>query len=300
MRAMLTRLCIFFVALVGLAACAAHPSGFKTSTFDHPKYHYKIPPAAGAGAGIISDAWLLENYALAEGVPKKPKVGSDYEFVREYDFEDDGVIDARKKELYYDIRLVHRKRDAVIFVRTVPLTRTESGKDIDVFAKRYVESAAGSGQVLVRFGNDGPVGTVGGHFASRTLSSGACRVAGHSAYRMDYEVASVEQLELAREARWTRGRVVMVETPYKAVFPLGPMRRVQYPVLLIAGFVAEPEDFETLRGDFEHMLGLLDIKGKSGSSCTAAEVPAAQAEQPAAPPAIAPPTPAPDPAPTTP
>ncbi len=71
---------------------------------------------------------------------------------------------------------------------------------------------------------------------------------------MDFEVANVDEVEVSSDARWTRGRIVLIRAPFKGVVTSG-RNKLKYSVVLLAGISSDPEDFAELVPDFE---GLLD------------------------------------------
>ncbi len=78
------------------------------------------------------------------GKPTDEKQGKSYFVAREYDLDDDGDADVRIDEPYYDLLLEHRRKDAVIWLRSVPISNDDANKDLAVFAENYVDSASGS------------------------------------------------------------------------------------------------------------------------------------------------------------
>ncbi|MFT3922003.1 MAG: hypothetical protein QM778_05675 [Myxococcales bacterium] len=124
-----------------------------------------------------------------------------------------------------------------------------------MFAERYVDSVAGSGSVVVRFGAEGALGGIERRFASRVLQSSPCTVSKHEAYRVDFEVANVDQLQLSDQARWQRGAVVFVRTKYQHLAGTTMQNtKTFYPVVMAIGMSARPQDFAGLEEDFERLL----------------------------------------------
>jgi hypothetical protein len=235
------------------------PAGsFTPDRFAHNEYPYEVRYAEEGPKNLLGADWRLDNYVWTRGTPTEEKRGSAYFVTREYDLDENGDSDLRVKEPYYDLLLEHRKKDAVIWLRSVPISNDDANKDLGVFADNYVESASGTSH-LVRFGLDSPVDSGGTRFASRVLSRAGCSIASAPAYRVDFEVANVDQAQLTPGARWSRNRVVLLRTPFRHVPSPDDHKDISVPVVMLAGLRAAPEDFETLSADFDRLLDRIVI-----------------------------------------
>jgi hypothetical protein len=271
-----------------LLSCAKPTKSFTPDRFVHDEYAYAVHYLSQGPENLLGADWRLDNYVWNKGVPKKQKQGGEYVVHREYDMNDDGEVDTKADEPYYDLLLEHRRKDATIWVRSAPISNHDRTKELAVFAESYVEAASGSDSVLVQFGAGGPIGSVSKRFASRVLSRAECSVSGVPAYRVDFEVANVDQLQLTPNARWIRSRIVLVQTPFAHV----PNRRVPkktLPIVMVAGLRAAPEDFERLAADFDLMLDRIVIANVKGALTMSTPVPhtcrvaGAEAREPSAP-----------------
>jgi hypothetical protein len=126
-------------------------------------------------------------------------------------------------------------------------------------------------------------------FASHVLRREACSVSGIPAYRVDFEVANVDQLQLTPEARWVRQRVVLVRAPFEHTIKHRQLKD-QLPVVLVAGLTSAPEDFERL---VKHLDLLLDrvVIGSSKDALASSQPVANTCRVEAAAPAVAAPAP---------
>ncbi len=95
--------------------------------------------------------WLLDNYQLKNGEPSALKSGEEYTIERSFDTDDDGEWDAKTMGPLYDLLFTHKKKDAEIWLQTVPVSGRDEGKELGVLAARYGKAASGSGTVFVRF-----------------------------------------------------------------------------------------------------------------------------------------------------
>lgn len=212
--------------LFALSACATQRNTFKGSWFESARYPYVVHYAGDGPNEIVNRIWRVANY-YKSGSSLKPKEGPEYEVDRRFDIDDDGSFDTTRTEPFYDLLLEHTRKDAAMWLRTVPLSRKDRDKALEVIASRYIEAASGAGAIAVRFGHEGDVGFVERRFATRVLQSKACEVSGREAYAVDFEVANVDQLQLADTSRWRRGRLVIVRPRF--MYDLKAWRTVNIP-----------------------------------------------------------------------
>jgi hypothetical protein len=184
-------------------ACVQPAGSFTPDRFAHNEYPYEVRYVDEGPKNLLGADWRLDNYVWTRGTPSEEKQGRDYSVRREYDLDDDGDADLSVNEPYYDLLLEHRRKDALIWLRSVPISRHDVNKDLAVFADNYVEAASSSSGIRVRFGLDGPLGSSGKRFVSRVLSRAACSISNSPAYRVDFEVANVDQPALTSSARWS-------------------------------------------------------------------------------------------------
>ena len=106
----------------------------------------------------------------------------------------------------------------------------------------------------------------------------------------------VDQHQVAPNSRQDKVRLVMIKPPFRLI-EAAAYRQYNLPVIMLVGYAAHADDFDTTPPDFEGFLQRLTIAGKHGASFAASvkgtAVSPAQQPEPAAPS----PTPASDPAP---
>jgi len=78
-----------------------------------------------------------------------------------------------------------------------------------VLALSYVDAVSGEGSLVVNLGDDG-TGTRSQRFATRVLSKAGATLDSTPAYEVTFEVANVDQLQLAENSRWERARFVIL------------------------------------------------------------------------------------------
>lgn len=250
-----------FVVGVGLSlvasGCMPKTGRLEINRFQHEEFPYAVFYAPeGSPVRPLGGEWQVDNFWVQPGPNGYlPKDGAEYISERRYDTDGNGEPETIAREPFYDLLLDHTQKDASLFVRTVPMAAKDKDKDLAVFAERYVEAVAGAGSIAVRFGAEGPVGSIERRYASRVLHSQTCTVSKREAYRVDFEVANVDQLQLSDRTRWKRGSVVLVRTGYgHRVRPAAGAGHADYPVLMLIGLAASPQDFASLEGDFERLL----------------------------------------------
>lgn len=152
----------------------------------------------------------------------------------------------------------------------------------------------------MRYGEDGPAGSVGKRFATKVVSRAVCTVSGRPAYRLDFEIANVDQPQLSPSSRWNRGRIVLIDVPFDYKVK-GNHTKSIYSAVMLAGLATAPEDFGALAPDFEAFLDRVVIAEKRDVLASQASVPSTcRAADTDSAPAAAVPPPAPAPAPTAP
>jgi hypothetical protein len=247
---------VFAATLALLSGCAHRVGRLEINRFQHEEFPYAVFYVPdGEPTAPLGGQWRVDNFTLpANSHRYVAKRGPEYEIERRYDVDGDGKPEGLEREPFYDLLLLHTQKDASMWVRSVPVSSAEKDKELAVFAERYVESVAGTGVVAVRFGSEGAVGSVGRRFASRVLHSESCTLSKREAYRVDFEVANVDQLQLSDQARWQRAAVVFVRTGYSHRVQNVRGVSTRFPVVMALGLSAKPQDFAALEPDFEKLL----------------------------------------------
>lgn len=248
----------FFVvgAMISTTACTSTlPLGTVTARgFDHASFPYRV--MSGPGGAIMPADWRLDNFHLANGA-YKPKTTAEYRSRYELDQDDDGRADDTVRASRYDLRFTNRRYSGEIWLRTIPLSASEAELELPVVLRRYVEGIAGNGFTVTQIST--PTGRVAvtveeRRFAARVLDYTPVTVHGVEALVATIEVANVDQLQLDPNARGERARLVFVRAPFTLDRPRSGVEVARYRVLLAAGYVASPADYERGLVDFEGLV----------------------------------------------
>ncbi len=244
------------LVVVGMAGCRS--SGvFDATAFHSSTYPYTIRYADPEEHALLSSDWVVENYyADATGKPTTSKRGWAYRKSRDIELSDGHVV-SREFDVY-DVMLVHRASDAVIWLRSIPLSPRQPGINLRVLASEYAEGISGSGFYPTDLGRAHVESQT---YASHVLTGQPVTVAGLEAYEATIEVANVDQLKLDPSSRAAMIRVVFVRTPFKTE---PSMNSEGLPVLWMIGYANNPVDFEAQAPDFTRFLGLVDANGSHG------------------------------------
>ncbi len=249
------RFAVIFGLSLAAGACVPKNGRLEINRFQHEEYPYAVfylPD--GDPVKPLGGDWRVSNFSVEPGNRYAAKKGPEYITERRYDTTGDGQPDKTQYESFYDLLLDHAQQDASMWVRTVPIPPEDKDKALSVLADRYLEAVGSAGKVLVPFGVEAPTSTVDKRFATRVFHSETCTVSKREAYRVDFEVADVDPLQVSSaQARWQRGAVVLVRTGYghRVTSASG---YVDYPALMALGLSARPQDFAALAPDFERLL----------------------------------------------
>ena len=256
----------------GLGACgvggprpALSTAQFNESGYVHHVYRYRVLRVSGADASkplaLLGDDWELDNVYFQDG-RLKHKVTDEFLTTYRFDTDGDGVTDAYENVFIYDLRFKHRKRDALIFTRSLPISGELRNKDLRVLAQRYFDSISGAGYEAVVL--DGVEQVKEQRYAAEIVDKGPAKLAGRDAYMMTFDVANVDQVKLTPSARHTRVQVAFLRAPFNYVTSSGANAGTAFPVLLVASYANLPDDFATDLPEFEALLGHLQIDGRAG------------------------------------
>jgi len=271
--------------------------GFDDKGYQHTKFDYRVDAARASDPGIsngnlLGSNWKLDNFYHGETNSLVQKSSESYRTEYDFDTNDDGKADFSQEDFLYDLRFKHLKRDAVIWLRTIPISDDEKDKDLRVLLQRYVDEVSGAGFEKVKLG---PTTTMirEKRFAARIVDRGPFKLAEQDAYETTFDVANVDDVAINPNARQFRVRIVLARTPFE--YTAKPRRgnglkHTNYAVVMLAGYANLPEDFATDEQDFQQMLDHTVIGGKRGSTALVLETSpsgiAADAKAPAAAPLV--------------
>lgn len=230
--------------------------------FHHSDFTYQI--TASANGELLSQKWIVDNYQLDElGVPRKLKSGSSYMKPLKFDLTGDGTISVTTDYPLYDLRYTHRHNDGVIWVRSLPFTKSLDETELRVLMRRFVDAMAIDGMAATRIDRKRAKFRP---FATRLLNSGMAKIWGHSAYTGIVEISNTETSSISPDGATELVELVLVRTHFfwrptiavKDRLKSG-RRNTLVPVLLIVAYSNRPEDFESQREEFHRFVQQIQI-----------------------------------------
>ncbi len=291
----LSLLSAVFVAAASVACGPASNGAITPSGYQNAAYEYSV--AALPDGNLMSPEWKLDNYYLKRKqlVEKDSK---DYVVTFELDKEGDGEYETKAKQYLYDLRFKNLVHDGTIFVRTIPISTDLGQKKLSVLMQNYIEAIAGGGYEVVQLNPQDRI-VIEKRYAAAVDDQGPATLAGLPAHVATLSVANTEQLKVDPKARAERVQLVLMHTRF-VYHPKGTNKKVVFPVLLLAGYANQPDDFDAGLVEFHQLLNRVVIEGAHGysyvppapaaapaPSATPAPAPEGAAEQ-ATPPAAAP------------
>ena len=267
------------LALVLLVGCGAgKPPAFTPQGYQQPDHKYRISYVDANAQRVMSSNWRVDNYFRDLDNELVPKEDDIYETEFEFDLDDDGKPDKTEELAVYDLRFVHLRTAGVVWIRSIPVSQYDGNKALDVFLQNYLDSVAGAGFEVARFGKITQLTEK--RYAPHLVSSAPATVAGKEALVSVVEIANVDELQISPAARRKRIKIVLIRPgfSYPVTFYLGMgASTVNFPVILVAVYANQPDYFEQNLPDFDSFLGRVEIGGVSGFK----EKPAATTNAPA-------------------
>jgi hypothetical protein len=291
MRGMQRSLLPGVLALLAVA-CVPRSGRIESNRFQHERYPYAVffvepvDPAAPFGK-----AWRVDALSPATARERELKGGDEYTLNRIYDLNEDGRGDFERLEQRYDLLLEHASANAAMWIATFPLAEratpamTAEQSALGVLARRYITAMAAEGEIVPSFGpesTEAPASSA----AIAVESTRACSLSEREALRSD--------VSFSQGGEQRKVSVVMVRTGYHERITDGAGGAGRYPVFMVIGVMAKPEQRAALEPEFQSLLdhtvlgdsGLgLSMHGVNTCGSQAPEPATGGAEQPAAAPA---------------
>lgn len=249
-----------------LGACSPRQTGALTPEgYKHAKYDYAVQPLEGT-ATLLPEEWAIDNLYVGRGGDLEAKDSGDYTTKYQLDTDGDGTPDISPKTYTYDLRYVHRVHSGVVWLRTVPTPEIDRDRALRVLMQDYLDRIAGGSYELVGFDDERHI--VEKRFATELLARGEGTIANVPAYAAEFAVANVDQLQVAHDARRMRVKLVLIRPgfAYEVADRYEGDTKVDFPVLLIAGFASQPEDYASGVADFDEFVSRLQLNGQAGVS----------------------------------
>jgi hypothetical protein len=262
-----TTLALAFVGLVVVPSTSCRPAAvgkINHQGYVHEKYSYRLAPKDVSASGILlmDPDWLLDSHYAKKGKFVEKRTNEYMERLT-VDGDNDGKWEFSGDVPIYDLRFLHRNRDAVIWLRTLPLSGWQRDKDLAVLMQSLVESVAGAGYERVRI-HPKTVIVEEKRFAAVTVKSGPGRIADTDAFFAHVDVANLDQLRLQPDASTARVELVLLKPAVTHSVPRADGSKMELPVLMIAGYKNSPDAFDRDLPAFRELLGRLEVDGKQG------------------------------------
>jgi hypothetical protein len=242
---------VLVVTALLLLGCGG--GGFTESGYVHSSGLLSVKYRDPSAFRFVSSDWQIDNHVTDEqGRPTYPKEGDDWKVVFDHDISGDGSRE-RFSWPRFELKLSHRANDAAIWIRTIPLAKSDETMELRVFAERYVDALSGTGFYGVdRFIGATKVTSI--QFAAKFLDRRARTLGGQEAFEATIEVANIDQLKLDPTSRHSKIRIVVARTDRKEMYA-GGGKYVTAKLLVVAGYRSRPADFDAGLKDFETFLG---------------------------------------------
>jgi hypothetical protein len=260
------------VTLAGLAV-GCHPASGGSMTaagYQHDSYPYKVV----ISGGNIGDGWDLDNYRVNGDGNYITKSGDIYETTYLIDANGDGKADAEQKAATYDLRFHNAKHDAVIWLRTIPLSPSLKDKGMGEVALKYIGEIAGSGPEAVQLAGPPNQAFSGKHWESKVADRADLTLGGKEAFVTRLNVRT------SPDAKWTGVEVVLVRPGFQETVQAGGAA-VQVPVVLVAGYANSADNFTADEPAFKSFLADIDIGGRRGLTAPKPAASTADSDTPA-------------------
>jgi len=278
------------VLVLGACGSPSHAGVLSPNGFQQDAYGYRIGVAEDGR--LMPKGWKLDNYyrkhdgqTSALTLKKTPE----YRTTLAFDYDGDGKLDGQRKAFLEELRWVHGRTQAVVWVRSVPVSRSLRHVDLDVLVANYVDEASGAGYESIAFGSQ--AGSVEHRYVAKLLSQRVGTLAGQEAIDAELEIANSEQLKLDPNARREKVRLILARGPSDDVESWG-QKEYKFPVVVVLGYANGPEHYAEGAPDFEGLLSRFEIAGRRGFVPTAG---ASATQTPPGPASVAAPMPAPPP-----
>jgi hypothetical protein len=217
---------------------------------------YKIPFTNQEKQLFLDEDWRIDNFRVEHSAFADRWIemnGGDYRGDILVDREDTGV-ELRETVRYFDLRLVHRKTNGVIWISSIELAPKQADQELGVLLDSYLETLSGNEFHFVR--DLGPeVRGTERRFAATLQDRRESRVGAHPALDATISVANLDQLKLDPTHRHAQLRVVLLKVPCPRRASTLHGKRFVPPVLVVVGYRNAPAYFERNLADFDALLG---------------------------------------------
>jgi len=275
------RPCLEIVALFGaLLACGGNDA-ISPEGYTHEEYAYRVQ--ATPDGKLMPDSWKLDNFREDES---KAKTEGIYVTTYDLDVDGDGDVEETDEAPTYDLRFKHLEDAGVVFLRTVPVSQNRRTTKLRVLMTQFIEQVAGAGYEVVKLNQAASI-LVEKRYAAAVVEEGPAKLGGREAYFATIDVANLDQLRVDPNAVRERVQLVILHTGFE-YDPVGNPRGHNFPVIMLAGYANQREDFARGLPEFHDFLARITINGAQGftlaaPASNAVPAPPATPAQPSAP-----------------
>ena len=136
------------VATFSCVACAPEHGTITRKGFVYKSRKYRVDFTVPSKRQFINANWTVDNYVYDKTGPFggtwSAKEGKRFLGHRMVDKDGDGTA-SREQAFLFDLRLVHRRTNGVIWMQTFELPSNQQDKKLEVFLRNYVDSLSGTG-----------------------------------------------------------------------------------------------------------------------------------------------------------
>jgi hypothetical protein len=218
---------------------------------------FRIAYLGGARPQALGPDWLLDNYLFwRDGEPRVETLLGGYTLRLRVDPVGDGRYSFETEIPTFDLHWTQRNDAAIVWIRSIPLSRRLSERDLSVIAHDFVESLSGTEAYAVCF--DWCVHAEAKTYATTIVAERELFLSGVPAYDLTFEIANVDQLQLNPDARAARARLVLARPGYWMDLRSGD-RSYEAATLVAIGYAQTPDRFDEHLAEFEDLLQRIDF-----------------------------------------
>lgn len=261
-------------------ACAPAASGaLGPQGYEHSLTKYRVNYVDVANQTFLPSEWLLDNYTYNPSSKLwKEKRGLKYRAERRLDEDGDGTVtpSEKKEESIYDLRFVHSRDNAVIWLKVHPLQPNYASVDLDVILDDYADGLEGTGlfEQSSLFGLEQDKAR---HFTTFMVKKEATSLGALPAIRGIIEIADVEKLRLDPAHRDSKAELLFAKITYLEKLGGGRPAAPRWPIvkqtnpggytfysaqrtgLLVVGYYDDAARFESHAADLKALLAQIEV-----------------------------------------
>ena len=185
------------------AGCASGGGAWKATGYSQTVFGYDVKFRDASAQALAGSDWRLDSHRYdpaAKGWVEK--TGNDYAAIRRQDWDQNGAISGSEttKEPLFDLKIVNKKNNGVIWTKAHPLLPEEAELELEVVLNNYVDSLTGNGLYAQGnlFGAERPKVR---NFTTMLVSKEITKIGGSDALTGTIEIAEVDRLKQDPQSR---------------------------------------------------------------------------------------------------